>query len=76
MIKSDLHRRFCDTMRTRRLELGMTQAGLADAAGLQQSVIAAMEAGRNSPTLTTIEPVTKALRIDLAFVLAPEPSAV
>ena len=50
-------------MKARRLELGLTQAQLAKAVGVQQPVIAQMESGRNVPLLTVVEKIAKGLDI-------------
>lgn len=44
-----------------RVQLGFTQASLAAAAGLSQSVIAKLEAGKVDPTFSTIAAISKAL---------------
>lgn len=44
-----------------RLQVGLTQAGLAKAAGLSQSIIAKVEAGAVDPTFSTLVAISKAL---------------
>lgn len=44
-----------------RLQVGFTQAGLAKAAGLSQSIIAKVEAGTVDPTFSTLAAISKAL---------------
>lgn len=44
-----------------RVQLGMTQAGLADAAGVSQSIIAKIESGSVDPTFSTITAISRAL---------------
>ncbi|MGD0319633.1 MAG: CBS domain-containing protein [Nitrososphaerales archaeon] len=44
-----------------RLQLGYTQAGLADAAGVSQSIVAKVEAGAVDPTFKTLRAISAAL---------------
>lgn len=44
-----------------RLQVGYTQAGLAEASGLSQSIIAKIEAGAVDPTFGTMSAISKAL---------------
>jgi predicted transcriptional regulator len=73
MITCDLHSAFCRNMRTRRIELGLTQQELAEATGLYQPDISAFEAGRKEPTLETVSVIAKGLRIrpEALFLLEP-----
>ncbi|MGE0606905.1 MAG: helix-turn-helix transcriptional regulator [Pirellulales bacterium] len=71
-IKSELHRRFVKAVKVRRQELEMTQGELAKKLGVQQPVVAAMEAGANCPTLAIVERVAAALNIQPeALMLTP-----
>lgn len=56
-------------VRLRREALGMTQAQLAQAAGLQQPAVARFEAGGTMPTLPLLERLAAALgtRLSVAF---------
>jgi transcriptional regulator with XRE-family HTH domain len=76
MITTDMHRRFCANMRRRRLEINMTQQQLADKLGVAQPGIAAIEAGRASPTLDTVARVAEALDMSPEWLLALEPVGV
>jgi len=44
-----------------RLQLGFTQAGLAEAAGVSQSIVAKVEAGAVDPTFKTLRAISAAL---------------
>jgi predicted transcriptional regulator len=44
-----------------RLQLGYTQAGLAEAAGVSQSIVAKIEAGAADPTFKTLRAISAAL---------------
>lgn len=54
----------------------MTQAALAEAAGVTQPVISAYEAGRRQPTLPTLLHVLHAAGFDLRCELTPAPRPV
>jgi predicted transcriptional regulator len=45
-----------------RTQLGYTQGGLAEAAGVSQSIIAKIEAGAVDPTYSTLEAISRALK--------------
>ncbi len=49
-----------------RLQAGLTQAGLAKAAGVSQSIIAKVEAGATDPTYGTLQAISRALNSGLA----------
>lgn len=44
---------------------GMTQQALADKAGLSREYIVRIEAGRQDPTVGTLEKIAKALKVKL-----------
>lgn len=69
-IATNLHQRFCDNLRARRKELGLTQQELADRMQTSQPNIAALEAGRYVPLLTTIEQLADALDCSVESLLA------
>jgi DNA-binding XRE family transcriptional regulator len=73
MITCELHAAFCRNMRTRRLELGLTQAELARTTGVHQPEISDFEAGKREPTLATVSVIAKGLRIrpEALFLLEP-----
>ena len=45
-----------------RTQLGYTQGGLAEAAGVSQSIVAKIEAGAVDPTYSTLEAISRALK--------------
>lgn len=69
----DKHRTFVGgQIKKRRQELKMSQAALAEKAGLPQSHISRLETGKHAPTYLTIEKVAAALgvkpsQLDLGF---------
>ena len=69
-----LHRRFCEAVRTRRLELGLTQAVVAQRLGISVPTYSAIENGRASPSLDQVERVAKALECDGGDLLTLEKS--
>lgn len=58
-------------VRERREALGMTQAQLAEAAGLQQPAVARFEAGGTMPTLPLLERFASALGLRLSVGFEP-----
>jgi transcriptional regulator with XRE-family HTH domain len=52
-----------------RLEQGLTQARLADLAGLSAAYISLIETGSGNPRATTLAALTKALEVDPAVLL-------
>ncbi len=58
-------------VRTRREELALTQAQLAERAGLQQPAIARFEAGGTMPTIPMLERLAAALDLRLAVGFQP-----
>ncbi|MFE4831404.1 helix-turn-helix transcriptional regulator [Streptomyces sp. NPDC056672] len=58
-------------VRERREALGMTQAQLAQAAGLRQPAVARFEAGGTMPTLPLLERFASALRLRLNVAFEP-----
>ncbi len=61
MSQQNIHRAFCENVKSRRTSLGLTQTDLANRLGVTQPVVAAIEAGRRVPTLTTVQQVADAL---------------
>ena len=61
-----LRRAFAKNLRTSRLEKGLSQEALADAAGLDRTYISALECERYSASLDTIESIAKALKVSPA----------
>ncbi|QXE36347.1 helix-turn-helix domain-containing protein [Streptomyces sp. GMY02] len=58
-------------VRERREALGMTQAQLAEAAGLRQPAVARFEAGGTMPTLPLLERIAAALHLRLSVAFEP-----
>jgi len=60
-----------EAVRRRREELGLTQAQLAERAGLKQPAVARFEAGGTMPTLPMLERLAAALGLQLTVQLQP-----
>ncbi len=60
-----------EAVRHRREELGLTQAELAERAGLQQPAVARFEAGGTMPTIPMLERLAGALRLRLNVEFLP-----
>ncbi|GAA2291925.1 hypothetical protein GCM10010149_44300 [Nonomuraea roseoviolacea subsp. roseoviolacea] len=60
-----------EAVRTRREQLGLTQAELAQRAGLLQPAVACFEAGGTMPTIPLLERLAKALELRLSVTLEP-----
>lgn len=60
-----------DLVRTTRVQLDVSQAELARAAGLTPSYVSAVELGRANPTLEVVERIAQALRLDLLVAAQP-----
>jgi HTH-type transcriptional regulator/antitoxin HipB len=58
-------------VRSRREELGLTQAELAERAGLKQPAVARFEAGGTMPTIPMLERLAEALDLRLTVRLQP-----
>jgi HTH-type transcriptional regulator / antitoxin HipB len=58
-------------VRERREEIGLTQAQLAERAGLQQPAVARFEAGGTMPTIPMLERLANALEMRLSVELVP-----
>ncbi len=54
-----------DLLRLARVKVGLTQAQLADRAGVAQSLISAYENGRRQPTLPTLKRLLAAAGLEL-----------
>ena len=50
---------------TLRKKLKLTQASLASSAGMEESALQRIEAGRTNPTIKTFYKVSKALNVDI-----------
>lgn len=60
-----------NTVKTLRLQSGITQARLAHQAGTSQPTIAAYEAGEKSPTLATLNKLAQAAGFEVAVSFVP-----
>lgn len=54
-------------IRERRLELGLTQSSVADAAGLTKSFVSQIERGYTAPSISTLRGIAKALEVSMFF---------
>ena len=66
---SELRAHLGKTVRQARQRAELTQAGLADLAGLTQQHIARIEAGQINPTLATMVAVARVLHLDVGDML-------
>lgn len=64
---------FNEEVKRRRCELGLTVAQLATRAGLSESYVRAVEAGRRDPSLTTMQALAWALDVPLSEMLGVPP---
>jgi transcriptional regulator with XRE-family HTH domain len=69
---SALHRRFCERVKARRVELGMTQEEAAERLGVSGPQWNYIENGKSPPGLDTIERVAKCLKCDAEDLIARE----
>lgn len=60
-----------ESVRRRREELGLTQAELAERAGLKQPAVARFEAGGTMPTIPMLERLAQALELRLNVQFQP-----
>ena len=63
MTSNKLQKTFGEQVKCRRISLGMTQADLAEKAGIHRPDLSDLENGRHSPTLETVEKIAKALGV-------------
>lgn len=61
---------FGDRVRAYRHQLELSQEALADAAGINRTYIASLEAGRRNPSLDLMARLAIALNVDLGDLLA------
>src|SRR3954468_9433953 len=71
---SDRQQRFADTIKARRLELGLLQDDVADACGVRQPAVSAWESATKYPTVDKLELLAKVLRLDVGDLLNPGPA--
>lgn len=69
LAKSRLHQAFCDAVRHRRAELGMTQKELAERLGVATANVTQTESGRFEPTLSKVERYAEALETSVGDLL-------
>lgn len=55
---------FCENLRNKRKERGLTQERLAQRAGISYNFISQLERGMKAPTLRTVEKLADALDLD------------
>jgi transcriptional regulator with XRE-family HTH domain len=67
--RPDLQTRFGERLREARHKAGLTQAALAEAAGLTQQYVAKIEAGQINPTLATMVAVARVLGTEIGDML-------
>jgi transcriptional regulator with XRE-family HTH domain len=63
-------KRFGDTVRKLRLELGLSQEELAERADLHRTYIAGIERGGRNITLRSVEKIARALKVSISSLLA------
>jgi transcriptional regulator with XRE-family HTH domain len=72
--RNDIVATFGANLKAARLKMGLTQAQLAEGAGLLQQYVSLVESGRQNITLTTAEALAKVVHRDVTMLLArPRP---
>jgi transcriptional regulator with XRE-family HTH domain len=66
----DIVATFGANLKAARLKMGLTQAQLAEAAGLLQQYVSLVESGKQNVTLTTAETLAKVVNRDVRTLLA------
>lgn len=72
---AQLAKLFGDMVRAHRTSLGLTQAQLADAAGVSEEWVRRIERGEASPSFDTIESLSKSLKVAPAELFGGKPVA-
>jgi transcriptional regulator with XRE-family HTH domain len=67
--RPDLQTRFGERLREARQKAKLTQAALAESAGLTQQYVAKIEAGQINPTLATMAAVARVLGTEIGDML-------
>ena len=68
--RPDLQTRFGERLREARHKAKLTQAALAESAGLTQQYVAKIEAGQINPTLATMAAVARVLGTEIGDMLS------
>jgi transcriptional regulator with XRE-family HTH domain len=69
--QDDIVATFGANLKAARLKMGLTQAQLADAAGLLQQYVSLVESGKQNVTLTTAKTLAKVVNRDVRMLLTP-----
>jgi transcriptional regulator with XRE-family HTH domain len=69
--QDDIVATFGANVKVARLKMGLTQAQLAEAAGLLQQYVSLVESGKQNVTLTTAKALAKVVNRDVRALLAP-----
>ena len=64
--KPDIRERFGDAVRDRREEMGLTQEGLADKAGVHRTYLSDIERGSRNVSLINIERLAAGLAVPMS----------
>lgn len=72
-LTEDLRRNFGENLRAARIMAGMTQAQLADRAGLTQQYVSLVEIGRQNLTLSTMAMLARIFGQDVVAMLGRYP---
>lgn len=67
-----LHKAFCENVRARRDQLGLTQKDVAERLGVSQPTYAALEAGKSVPSIDIVDRVARALGLSPALLLTEQ----
>lgn len=70
----DVQRRLAVNLRRLRTEAGLSQEDFANAHGFDRTYISGIERAVRNPTITVVERLATALRVDIAEILAEPPS--
>ena len=65
MATTDEHKEFCERVKSRRKELGITQAQMAERMGMTQPQYNGLETGDNEPKFSMQYRIANALEIDI-----------
>jgi transcriptional regulator with XRE-family HTH domain len=68
--QDDIVATFGANLKAARLKMGLTQAQLAEAAGLLQQYVSLVESGKQNVTLTTAQALAKVVNRDVRMLLA------